>query len=413
VLPGHDSPSGPDRDTTGQQAAEPQPQDDAAPLGLIKLVSEGNAFAFGGHDIRTSLTVLVEAAGHTGQIIIQPRDGGFKGPYIVGLDTQSREILLGEEYIEIFSVASEESTDFTPVPLDVHGRVADEDTIRRVTDTRKRRREERKQSERARTYRFFFDATPEMLSIAHVPHLLDPIVAAVFEGVKKNIGPYERIGINRPPDKLGQPTNSWIVYVNGYAEHSREHWASEVNWSELKYIVYDYEKTPVRVRATNDLLMSLGRAQCCFGPVMDCEKMLGNDTCRIASGAAWDLVRLPSSVGTDSYRADRVASRQARETEQQAELASHQARLAARLSGRCKRFVSGQCKRGYGNNKKCIYPHGTLAEALKIACTAGSGCTFGPCPYKHPWTPEEDDEIPPPPPDENVSAAAASAGSVS
>ena len=173
---------------------------------------------------------------------------------------------------------------------------------------------------------------------------------------------------------------AWIVFVV-MAEGST---GRMVEWENLKWIVYNRTRTPVKVRTSSETLGPLGRKQCCFMQHNQCDASRNAGVCG-SRRRAMRMVTLPSSVSHPNYRAETAARKERTALTQAANESAMVAAMASRALPPCPLFGEGRCLKGYLGNRPCQRKHGTNPEA--VGCwyneAFGDVCAAQGCPYNH------------------------------
>ena len=380
---------------------------------LLRLSNRENKTYFTSEAIHASLgseaAAVLESEPETR--IINPQEGARAGPYLIFIDEELAMHLLDEGSTDLFDPLDEtiDPTTFMVSEVDSQGREVSREATERVIAKRMERRNASNSDDKERTERYFFSATPEMLEVLHLPISLHHVTHQIYKRICQHLGRLERSNMTQLKNKGGKLIAAWCVFVVRPASLTVEEWAQQVSWKELKHLVYNFSRTPVKVRTTPSLLASAGNLRaCCFRIPSRCEATDEGRGCGLYSQVMRGI-RLPSSVVTPSFRSERQA-RQASVAHQQAGVAAQLAQ-APRRAGPCPKFwKEGSCLR---SSAKCHRTHGTPEDAALIACARtreGRACTVQPpliCPYRHTLDPAEvamDDGTDRPKPGEQVAA---------
>ena len=354
---------------------------------LIKLSNSKNTFRWSNASIRMSLEATNGILRPDHPAVVVPQEGGFEGPYLVAVTAELADVLIEEGYTELYDIdpdSFQDQTTFDVREVDAHGRDVGVEATARVEMVRAGRRAKKDRDERARTLRFFFNGTPEMLLLAQTAQL-EAITQTVAGRIADLCRPYERYNTTQLKDETGRPVPAWIVFVVMEEDTTTEDYARTVRWPELKWIVYDRTRVPVKVRTSGDTLGPMGRKQCCFMLHNQCDASSNGGVCG-SRRRAMRMVTLPSTVAHPNHRAETAARKERTSATQAANKSAMAAAMASRTLATCTMFTEGSCLKGYGSNRPCQRKHGANPEAIGCWYNEAFGDTCkatGTCPYNH------------------------------
>ena len=370
--------------TAAAMAPEPQREGGGeVAMKLIKLSNPKNTFRWPNAAIRMSLEATNSLLRPDHPAVVVPQEGGFEGPYLVAVTAELADVLIEEGYTELYDIdpdSTQDQTTFDVKEVDAYGRDVGAAATARVEAARAVRRAKKDGDERARTLRFFFNGTPEMLLLSQSPQL-EVITQAIAKQIADYCQPRERYNMTQLKDETGKPVMAWIVFVV-MAEGST---GSLVEWENLKWIVYNRTRTPVKVRTSSETLGPLGRKQCCFMQHNQCDASRNAGVCG-SRRRAMRMVTLPSSVSHPNNRAETAARKERTALTQAANKSAMAAAMASRTLATCTMFTEGSCLKGYGSNRPCQRKHGANPEAIGCWYNEAFGDTCraaGTCPYNH------------------------------
>ena len=352
---------------------------------LVLLRNPKNTYAFTDDDVQTSVktTCLLIDPEWTGSLTVT---GFGTGPWQVGMDEKTANMLVEGEYVDLFSITNEDKEcEFTVDLCDPHGRpirqqaerAAEREASRTAGSNERRERldnnEARARLKKAREMRLFIDGPPATTMMGpqdrkiYFNRAVGELKTALNASAM-HVGP-DRVNHTMSTTKSGAATNTAIVWITLPEGELTETWMHTVQWHRYKYIQVGKGVPPAKLRVQSSLANDLGLKPCCYLP-----RCAGPGYC-LAHKDAYVAAGCQPPQGEGGFRFDLPPTHEqanaSRKHARQVEIEDRQAKEARIILERsmrkraCIRWRNGICHR---TAVQCRSAHGTDEEAKKIHC---------------------------------------------